>query len=83
MSFNGRKLARNEQTDRIFYVYENSLPPGGCLPQPRGYINVYDHNVQTSSSLKPLSVGQNPPRTESPPLFFVDEDRIPPSISCK
>ena len=29
------------------------------------------------------SVGQNPPRTESPPLFFVDEDRIPPSISCK
>ena len=22
--------------------------------------------------------GQNPPRTESPPLFFVDEDRIPP-----
>ena len=31
------------------------------------------------------SVGQNPPPPgqNPPPLFFVDEDRIPPSISCK
>ena len=36
------------------YVYENILSPGGCLPLPRGYIHVYDHNIKTSSSLKPL-----------------------------
>ena len=40
------------------YVYENILGPGGCLPLPRGYIHVYDHNIQTSS-LKPL--GQSKP----------------------
>ena len=38
MSFNGRNLAKN---------YENILGPGGCLPLPRGYIHVYDHNIQT------------------------------------
>ena len=35
-------------------VYENKLCPWGCLLLPRGYIHVYDHNIQTSSSLKPL-----------------------------
>ena len=59
MSFNGRKLARNEQIDRKIYVYENILGPVGCLPLPRGCIHVYDHNIQTSSSLKPL--GQSKP----------------------
>ena len=44
--------------DRIFYVYENILSPGGCLPLPRGYIHVYDHIIQTSS-LKRL--GQSEP----------------------
>ena len=36
------------------YVYENNLSKDGCLPLPRGYIHVYDHNIQTSSPLKPL-----------------------------
>ena len=25
------------------------LTPGGCLPLPRGYIHVYDHNILTYS----------------------------------
>ena len=58
MSFNGRKLARNEQIERI-YVYENILGPGGCLPLPRGYLHVYDQNIQPSSFWKPL--GQSKP----------------------
>ena len=58
MSFNGRKLARNKQIERI-YVYENILGPGGCLPLPRGYLHVYDQNIQTSSFRKPL--GQSKP----------------------
>ena len=40
--------------DRKFMFLENNLTPGGCLPLPWGYIHVYDHNVQTSTSLKPL-----------------------------
>ena len=59
ISFNGRKLARNEQMDRKIYVYENILGQGSCLPLPWGYIHVYDHNIQTSSSLK--SLGQSKP----------------------
>ena len=31
----------------------------GCLPPPLGNIHVYDHNIQTASSLKPL--GQSKP----------------------
>ena len=38
---------------------ENMLGPGSCLPMPRGYIHVYDHNIQKSSSLKPH--GQSKP----------------------
>ena len=30
------------------------MTPGGCLPLPWGYIHVYDYNIQTSTSLKPL-----------------------------
>ena len=40
--------------DRKFMFMENNLTPGGCLPLPWGYIHVYDHNIQTSTSLKPL-----------------------------
>ena len=29
---------------------KKKMSTGGCLPQPRGYIHVYDHNIQTSSS---------------------------------
>ena len=35
------------------------MAPGGCLPLPRGYIQVYFHNIETSSPLKPL--GQSKP----------------------
>ena len=44
--------------DKI-YVYEKILSPGGCLPLSQGYVHVYDHNIQTSSPLKPL--GQSKP----------------------
>ena len=38
--------------DRKFMFMEKNLTPGGCLPLPRGYIHVYDHNIQTSTSNK-------------------------------
>ena len=41
------------------YGYEKKLTSCGCLPLPRGYIQIYDHNIQTSSSLKQL--GQSKP----------------------
>ena len=44
--------------DRRFMFMKIFLGPGGCLPLPRGYIHVYDHNVQISS-LKLL--GQSKP----------------------
>ena len=46
--------------DRIFMVMKK-MTSGGCLPLSRGYIHVhvYDHTIQTSSSLKPL--GQSKP----------------------
>ena len=40
--------------DRRFMLMKRNLTPGGCLPLSRGYIHVYDHNIQTSTSLKPL-----------------------------
>ena len=39
-------------------VYENILGPEVVCHCP-GYIHMYDHNIQTSSSLKPL--GQSKP----------------------
>ena len=39
--------------DRRFMFMEK-MSPGSCLPPPLGYIHVYDHNIQTASSLKPL-----------------------------
>ena len=41
--------------DRRFIVMKNTLSSGGCLPLFQGYIHVYDHNIQTSSSLKLLA----------------------------
>ena len=42
--------------DRRFIVMKKkkTLSSGGCLPLSRGYILVYDHNIQTSFSLKLL-----------------------------
>ena len=48
------KACRKWVIGQNIYVYENNLFPGGCLPLPRGYIHVYDNNIQTSS-LKLLS----------------------------
>ena len=30
------------------------MSSGVCLSLPRGYLHVYGHNIQTTSSLKPL-----------------------------
>ena len=38
--------------DRRLMFMKIILTPGGCLPMPWGYIHVYDHNTQTSYSLK-------------------------------
>ena len=54
MSFNGSKLVRNEPMDRIVMFMKILWAQGGCLTLPQGYIHVYDQNIQTSSSLKPL-----------------------------
>ena len=40
--------------DRRLMLIENFRPRGLSAPAP-GAIHVYDHNIQTSSSLKPLS----------------------------
>ena len=45
---------------------KNFSPWGGCLPLPRGYIHVYDHNILTSS-LKPL--GQSIEETVGSEIF--------------
>ena len=34
---------------------EKNWTPGAHLPQPRGIIHVYYHNIQTSSPLNPLA----------------------------
>ena len=47
------KTCRKWADGQNVYVYEINLSPEGCLPLPRGYIHVYDHNIQTSP-LKPL-----------------------------
>ena len=46
--------------DRRFMFIEK-MPSWDCLPLPLplGYIHVYDHNIQTSASLK--SLGQSKP----------------------
>ena len=55
----GGELAGNMQMDRRFLLMEK-MSSTGCLPPPPGYIHVYDHNIQRSSSLKPL--GQSKPK---------------------
>ena len=52
------KLAANDQINRRF-MFLKILTPQRCLPLPKGYIHVYAHYFQTSSSLKPL--GQSKP----------------------
>ena len=53
-------MAKNLLGMRKWTEYScNIFGPEGCLPLPRGFIHVYDHNVLTSSSLKPL--GQSKP----------------------
>ena len=54
MSINGSNLARNEQTDRQKYVYENNLALRGLsAPTPGQFTCIY-HNILRSSSLKLL-----------------------------
>ena len=48
MLFNGGKPAGRMRIDRRFMVMKN-MSLGDCLPLSRGYIHVYDHNIQTSS----------------------------------
>ena len=41
------------QMDRRF-MFMKKMSPEGCLSLLRGYTHAYDHNIQTSSSRKPL-----------------------------
>ena len=43
--------------DRRFMFMKKKMSSGVCLLLPMGFIHVYDHNIQTSSSLK--SLGQS------------------------
>ena len=58
MLLNGGKLAGSMQMDRRFMIMKKVVLRGLSAPVP-GYIHVYDHNIQTCSSLKPL--GQSKP----------------------
>ena len=42
------------EMDRRFMLMEK-MSSEGCLPPPPGYIHVYDHNIQRSSSLNHLA----------------------------
>ena len=57
-SFNGGKLAAKDYIDRIILLMKQIDPRGLSVPAP-GYIHVYNHYFQTSSSLK--SIGQSLP----------------------
>ena len=52
--FKARETCWEYANGQKIYGYEKKMYSGGCLPLSRGYILVYDHNIQTSSSLKPL-----------------------------
>ena len=54
MLFICRNLARNEQMDRRFMFMKIFWAKGVVCPAPGLYIYVYDHNIQTLSSQKPL-----------------------------
>ena len=41
--------------DRRSMLMKKKMCPGGCVPLTQGYIHAYDHTIQTSSSLKPVS----------------------------
>ena len=54
MELNGGNLLGVCKWTENLCLWKKKLTPGGCLPLPWGYIHVYDHNIQTSTSLKPL-----------------------------
>ena len=54
MLLNGGKLAWGMQMGRIFKFMRKILTTERCLSLPRGYIHVYDNNIQTNTSLKLL-----------------------------
>ena len=45
--------------DRKFMFLKKKMSSERCLPLPQGYIHVYDHNIQISSSL--ILLGQSKP----------------------
>ena len=47
-------LAGSMQMDRRFMFMEKNVRRGLSAPTHGLYIHVYDHNIQTSSSLMPL-----------------------------
>ena len=63
MHLNGKKMVKyyligktycEKANGQKINIYGKILPPGGCLPMPRGYIHANFHNIETSSVLKPL-----------------------------
>ena len=61
-SFKGKIRVANAKISRRFRFWKQLTPA-------RGYINVYDHNVQKSSSLKPL--GQSKPNFKKRERRFI------------
>ena len=45
--------------DRIFVLMKKIKLIGGCLPLPRGYIHVSDHNIQIFSPLNCFNANQS------------------------
>ena len=54
MGLNGKSCSFNGKTLQKIYVFEKKLTSACCLPLYQGYIHVYDHYFQTSSSQKRL-----------------------------
>ena len=50
-----RKSCRKWEVGLNINDSEKNWTPGADLPQPRGIIHVYYHNIQTSSPLKRLA----------------------------
>ena len=62
MHLNGENVIKLRKTcweyanGHKIYVYEKKFDPRECLSLPLVYLHVYDHNIQTSSSLKLLGL---------------------------
>ena len=62
MHWNGKKGKCNKMAENLLEMSKwtedlclrKYFGPRGLSALPRGYIHVYDHNIETSSSLKPL-----------------------------